>query len=202
FVETVTASSKFIQVTVNAANTNVQAGTSRGAAAPQSLQGTGRTRFRIDINGDGYQEVDLQGAVGSGSGQVADLGSAANIAAAITFVVRRLTKLRASTNQNALSNFTCQVDGNVLLLTSGVPGLSSAVNVALASNSSQDASGLLHLGQLQGGKETLGAAVTRPRTNPGGTPPNNYYLVGHNQSPTAEVASGRAGTGGAPGTGD
>src|SRR5262249_54161858 len=106
------------------------------------------------------------------------------------------------TNQNALSNFTCQVDGNVLLLTSGVPGLSSAVNVALASNSSQDASGLLHLGQLQGGKETLGAAVTRPRTNPGGTPPNNYYLVGDNQSPTAEVASVRAGSDGAPVTGD
>ena len=38
FVETVTSSSKYIRVAVNAANTNVQAGTSRGAAAPQSLQ--------------------------------------------------------------------------------------------------------------------------------------------------------------------
>ena len=171
FVETATSSSKNIQVAVNAANTNVQTGTSRGAAAPQSLQGTGRTRFRININGDGFQEVDLQGAVGGGAGQVADLGTAANIAAAITFVVRRLTKLRGSTNQNALSNFTCQIDANVLLLTSGAPGLSSTVNVAPASNSSQDASGLLRLGQLQGGKETLGAAVTRPRTNPAGTPP-------------------------------
>ena len=134
-------------------------------------QDPGRTRFRININGDGYQEVDLQEAVGSGTGQVADLGSAANIAAAITFVVSRLTKLRASTNQDAFSNFTCQVDGGVLLLTSGFAGLSSSVHVAPASNSSQDASGLLRLGQLQGGKETLGAAVTRPRNNPGGTPP-------------------------------
>src|SRR5262249_47950679 len=114
----------------------------------------------------------------------------------IIFVVHQLKKLRASTDQNALSNFTCQIDANVLLLTSGVPGLSSAVKVAPASNSRQDASGLLHLGQLQGGKETLGAAVTRPRTNPGVTPPANYYLVGDNQSPTAEVTSVQAGSDG------
>jgi hypothetical protein len=202
FVETVTASSKFIRVAVNAANTNVQAGTSRGTAAPQALQGTGKTMFRININGDGYQEVDLQGAVGTGAGQVVDLGSAANIAAAITFVVRRLTKLRASTNQNALSNFTCQVAGSVLLLTSGVSGLSSSVHVAPASNRSQDASGLLHLGLLQGGTETLGAAVTRPRNNPAGTPPHNYYLVGDHAAPTTEVASVQAGSDGDPITGE
>ena len=68
FVETVTSASKYIRVAVNAANTNVQPGTSRGAAAPQPLGGTGRTRFRININGDGYQEVDLQDAVGDGRG--------------------------------------------------------------------------------------------------------------------------------------
>jgi hypothetical protein len=130
------------------------------------------------------------------------LGSAANLAAAITFVVRRLTKLRASTNQNALSNFTCQGAGNVLLLTSGVSGLSSSVHVAPASNSSQDASGLLRLGLLQGGTETLGAAVTRPRNNPAGTPPNNYYLVGDHAAPTEGVASVQAGSDGNPVTGD
>jgi Bacteriophage tail sheath protein len=193
FVETVTSSSKFIRVAVNADNNSLQAGTSRGAAAPQSLHDNGqqpsRTRFRININGDGYQEVDLQGAVGSGAGQVADLRTTANIAAAIAFVVRRLTKLRASTDQNAFSDFTCQINENVLLLTSGVAGLSSSVHVAPASNSIQDASGRLRLGQLQGGTEVLGAAVKRPRNNPPGTPPANYYLVGDNQAPTAEVAS-------------
>ena len=60
FVETATASSRYIRVTINAANTNAQAGTSRGAAAPQALANP-KTRFRININGDGYQEVDLQG---------------------------------------------------------------------------------------------------------------------------------------------
>src|SRR5215471_3703262 len=57
FVSTATASSRYIQVTANVANTNAQAGTSRGASAPQALAGT-RTRFRINVNGDGYQEVD------------------------------------------------------------------------------------------------------------------------------------------------
>jgi phage tail sheath protein FI len=199
FVETGTSSSKNIRVAVNAANTNVQAGTSRGPAAPQSLQGTGRTRFRININGDGYQEVNLQEAVGSEPPQVADLSSAANIAAAITFVVSRLTKLRSSTDPNAFANFTCQVDGDVLLLRSGVPGLSSSVHVAPASNSDQDASGLLRLGQLQRGMETLGASVTRPRNNPAGTP---YYLVGDNLAPTAEVASVQKGSDGDPVTTD
>jgi phage tail sheath protein FI len=202
FVEAVTSSSKNIQVKVNAGNTNVQAGTSRGAKAPVPLQNTGRTKFRININGDGYQEVDLQNAVGNGQGQVVDLISAANIATAITFVVSRLTKLRDSTNQNAFTNFTCLVDQAVLLLTSGVPGLASAVNVAPASSSSQDASGLLRLGQLQGGSETLGAAVTRPRPNPSGTPPANYYLVGDHAVPTAEVASVQAGSDGDPVTTD
>jgi hypothetical protein len=196
FVETVTSSSKYIQVEVNANNTNVQAGTSRSVGAlPQSL-GPGKTRLRININGDGFQEVNLQTAVGGGAGQVADLGSAANIAAAITFVVRRLTKLRGSTDQNAFGNFTCEVNNNTLLLTSGVTGPSSAVNVAPAGT--QDASGLLHLGQLQGGQETLGIAVTRPRPNPSGTAPANYYLLGDHAAPTAQVTSVQEGLDGDP----
>ena len=65
FVETVTSSSKYIRVAVNAANTNVQAGTSRGACSTTAVARHDRTRFRININGDGYQEVDLQEAVGT-----------------------------------------------------------------------------------------------------------------------------------------
>lgn len=188
FVESVTASSKYIRVTVNAGNSNAQAGSSRGAAAPQPLNVPDKTRFRININGDGYQEVDLQNA--------GDLSSANNIAAAIQTTVRGLTKLRSSTNQAAFNNFTCQVDNGVLLLTSGMAGLSSSVHVAPASNSNQDASGLLGLGPLNGGIETLGAAVTRPRNNPPGTPPANYYLVGDHDPSAAEVASVQAGSDG------
>jgi hypothetical protein len=202
FVQTVTSSSNYIRVTVNASNTNIEAGTSRGSAAPLSLDGTGRTRLRININGDGHQEVDLQDGVGGDAGQVADLASDANIAGAIQFVVRQLTRLRESTDANAFNNFTCVVDTAVLLLTSGVTGLASSVNIAPASTSSQDATGLLSLGSLHGGTETVGAAVTRPMNNPAGTPPDNYYLVGDNAAPTAEVASVQAGSDGDPITND
>ena len=91
FVSTATASSRYIRVTPNTANTNAQAGTSRGAAAPPALAGT-RTRFRININGDGFQEVDLSAAVPT---PAPDLNSAANIATAIQARVRALTKLRS-----------------------------------------------------------------------------------------------------------
>jgi len=56
FVSTATASSRYIRVTANTANTNAQAGTSRGAAVPSGLAGT-RTRLRININGDGFQDL-------------------------------------------------------------------------------------------------------------------------------------------------
>lgn len=190
FVETATASSRYIRVTINAANTNAQAGTSRGAAAPLALASP-KTRFRININGDGYQEVDLQAAVPN---PAPDLNTAANIATAIQARVRALTKLRASTDQNAFANFLCQVNNGVLLLTSGVASASSSVKVALAANNSQDASGLLRLGLLNGGVETLGATVLRPQNNPPRTPPDNYFFIGDNSAPTAEVASVRAGS--------
>ena len=81
------------------------------------------------------------------------------------------------------------MNNGVLLLTSGVTGVASSVKIAPAANSSQDAAGLLGLGQLSGGVETLGGAVLRPRNNPPRTPPDNYYFIGDNVAPTAEVAS-------------
>lgn len=194
FVETVTSSSKYIRVTVNQSNTNALAGISRGSAAPQALDDTGRTRLRININGDGYQEVDLQDAVGTGTGQVADLSTAANIATAITYVVTRLIRQRDSTDQDAFGDFECTVDSGVLLLTSGVESLSSSVTVAPASDESQNATGLLNLGKLEGGTETLGAAVTRPCN----TPTDSYYLVGDDAATTDEVVSSQAGSDGDP----
>lgn len=58
--------------------------------------------------------------------------------------------------------------------------------------------GCCTLGSSRGGTEASGAAVKRPRNNPPGTPPDNYYLVGDNPAPTAEVASVRAGSNGDP----
>jgi len=89
----------------------------------------------------------------------------------------------------------------VLLLTSGAAGVASSVNVAPASSAAQNATGLLRLGTLQGGIETLGGAVTRPRAN-ANTNTNDptqaayYYLVGDNALPTTGVASVHAGSDG------
>jgi phage tail sheath protein FI len=186
FVETATLSSRYIQVTINAANTDAQPGTSRGALAPQPLAAP-RTRFAINVNNDGYQEVDLQAAVPTSA---PDLTSAANIATAIQARIRQLTKLRASTDQNAFANFVCQVNSaGLLLLTSGVASASSSVRIAPAANASQDAAALLRLGLLNGGVETLGAAVLRPQINPPLSPPDNYFFVGDHSAPTAEVVS-------------
>ena len=201
FVETLTSNSNYIRVQINAANTNVVAGTSRGSAPPMVPLGPGMTKFRINVNGDGYQEVDLQTAVGGGAGQVADLNSATNVVAAITFTVSNLTKLRASSNQNAFDNFQCTVDAEgKLLLTSGVVGVASSVNVAPANSAAENAAGLLKIGTLQSGVETVGAAVTRPLANTNTNDPTQaayFYLVGDNAA-AAAVASVQLGSDGDP----
>lgn len=201
FVETATSGSNYIRVAVNAANTNVQAGTSVGSAAPAALGGTGRSLLLVNLNNDGYQEIDLNDGVGAGAGQVADLDTAATIAGAIQFAVRALAPLRATTPANVFSAFTCTVPTAALVLTSGVAGLGSSVNVAPSTNAAADASGLLNLGTLQGGVETLGGAVTRPANNPLTAAPAitlaDFYLVGDN-AVTAQVLSVTLGSDGDP----
>ena len=83
----------------------------------------------------------------------------------------------------------------MLLLTSGVASPASSAKVAPAANSSQDATGLLRLGLLSGGVETLGAAVLRPQNNPLRPPPDNYYFIGDNSAPplVASVVTGSDG---------
>lgn len=203
FVDRMVATSNFIRTAYNQGNPNVGAGASRGNGAPAVPLAAPETVFRININGDGYQAVDLQDGVGGDPGQVADLSTAANVAGAIQFVVRALMPQHASTPAAAFANFTCTVEaGGELLLIAGASGPASSVRVIPASDPAADASGSLNLGTLEGGLETLGAAVTRPRVNPAGTPPANYYLIGDNAAPTAEVASALAGSDGDPITSD
>ncbi len=196
FADTVIAASKYIRVNVNQGNSNVTNGISRGALAPQSLAGTQRTRMRINVDGDGYQEVDLQAAVPD---TVDNLATAANIALAIQDVVRKLNKIRFSTDQDAFDEFTCTVDAGtgVLVLKSGTESFSSSVNIAPASSSDFNATGYLSLGKLEGGAETLGGQVTRPRVTPVDAQNNPIHsLVGDNAYPTTEVESVQAGSDG------
>ncbi|AQA25743.1 phage tail sheath family protein [Rhodococcus sp. MTM3W5.2] len=201
FVQTATASSTLVRVTVNPSNTNVQAGTSRGEAAPLPLVAP-RSRLAINIDGDGYQQINLTSAVGAGAGQVPDLSTPANLAGAIQFAVRTLTRLRNSTNPAAFTGFTCAVDAGVLLLRSGFVSPASSVWVADSPDTAENAAGLLRLGKSHGGVEIIGAAVTRPRVSPAGGPPANFYLIGDNAAPTPEVLTVRAGSDGDPITND
>lgn len=187
FVESVTSNSKFIRVTVNDGNTNATGGSSRGAGAPTVPLPADRRHFQININNDGYQEVDLQEAVGGGTGQVANLDTVENVRDAIQFIVRSLTPQRSSTNVAAFSAFACTLVSGALLLTSGTTGVASSVTVAPATQANQDVTGLLRLGRLRGGVETLGGAVTRPLNNSAAVP---RYLLGDHATPAAGVITG------------
>lgn len=208
FVETVTATSKYIRVSVNDANATLSGAQARGAstggAAPVTPLAAPETRFRININGDGYQEVNLTDGVGGGAGQAANLNTAANIAIAIQYVVRNeIEPQRASTDPVAFSGFTAAVEAvdavNVLVLRSGTSGAASSVTIARANDSANNATGYLSLGRLDGGSETMGAAITRPENISFAVDASRYALGDH--SPVAAagpVISIQAGSDGDP----
>lgn len=201
FVGTVTATSNYIRATVDPANTNAVAGTSVGSG-PVVAPAVNHTKLQININSDGYQEIDLQDAIGKTINAVLidDLTTATKVAAAIRGLVRGedglpgLTKFRASSDQLAFDNFDATADGsNVLTLTSGITGKATSVTVAPALSSDEDSTGFLNLGKLQGGLETLGGAITRPVNNTVTIP---HYLVGDHDTSDAPVVSVQAGKNG------
>lgn len=214
FVESVTSISYFIRVTVNAANTHATNGTSVGANTPTSPTAD-HTRIRVNVDGDGYQEINLQDVVDLSPDPVVNikingvatdvtvnaLDTPSKIAAAIQLAVRGnggslpgLTKIKNSTNQAAFTSFsaaivTISVEGTptqVLQLSSGTAKPGSSVNVAPASSAGNDASGFFKLGKLQGGTETLGGAITRPLANTVAIP---RYLVGDHDDSVDPVVS-------------
>jgi hypothetical protein len=175
-VDKVISSSIYIRVTYDQDNTNAVKGTSRGSGGPAVPLKAPATKFRININGDGYQEIDLEDAIGptADADHVTDLITAENVASAIQILVRKLTPQHApSPNiQKAFEEFTSAKEpGGELLLTSGVAGPASSVRVIPAGSLADDASGSLKLGRLHGGIETRGVAVTRPIINAPGSLP-------------------------------
>jgi len=201
YAESVNTTSQYIVISVDTSNTNANAisGTSVGGAAV-NLAGLAaeQTRLRINVNGDGYQEIDLQDAVDEPSVTVPDLTTAANVASAIQAVVTGqadlpgLQKQMVSTPSNVIfTAFTATQAANVLTLTSGSPGVASSVQVMPASNINQDISWALNLGTSNGGTETFGSAILRPVVN-------SSYLVGSHTLPDNAVDSVTAGDDGAP----
>jgi len=135
------------------------------AATPIQLQ-AGSYKFQVRINGDGPHELTLTGPFADGP----------SVAQAITSAVRAITPKR-NANQQAFTGFTCTYDnapsaGNPsLLLTSGVPGTGSSVEVTNAS--SLNVAQTLKLGKTNLGAEISGAAVLRPAES---AVPTQYHL--------------------------
>jgi phage tail sheath protein FI len=191
FVETSTSRSNYVRVKVNpdiidGSHANLGNGSSRGAGVP-TVPSAGSTRMQINIDNDGYREIDILD--GTASGTPADLSTIENVCLALQNVVQGLTKQRVSTNQEAYDNFTCEIDADTgaLVLNSGTTSVASAVNVSRASDTDADATGFLRLGPFRGGIETLGGAVARPSPNTEDIP---RYLVGDHNTPSEGVIDG------------
>lgn len=151
FVEKiVTANSKVIRAVVDPANDTTNKGFSQSGASPATTLPAGNRKMVVNLNGDGPQTITLADPVTTG----------AEIAAAIQNAVRALVPLRGSTPAAAFSAFTAAFTAGAYVLTSGVGGKRSSVEVTNAS--SGNAATLLKLGKTNGGTEEAGAAVLRP----------------------------------------
>lgn len=203
FVEDVINSrSTYLRVAVNAANTNLIRGFSRGANVEvdgSPLLGTQR-QFRININGDGLQPVDLTAALAA-----ANLTDPDVIATAIQGVLRGMTRQRNSTDPATYSGATVAfvpgatpADDSVFVITAGgAPSAASRVEVRNAVDLTANAAGLLRLGLQNGGTEVHGSASQRPQNTPAG----RFYLPGDDTVGGAVSAPPTAGSDGATPTG-
>ena len=205
FADSVVSTSNYIRVKVNQTNDNAVAGTSVGSAAPVLPPTAGHTQLLINIDGDGFQRIDLNTAVTAGV--VGALDTPENVVLAFNAVINGdvgagiagLTKIRASTDQAAFDNFVASLDGGVLVLSSGTVKAGSSVNVSGAPET-ENITGFLNIGQVNGGIETVGGAITRPLVNTD-TPPETaipHYFVGDHDTSVVPVLSVQAGSDGPP----
>ena len=151
FVEKVVGtSSRFVKVTVNAANDSAAAGTSVSGATPATSLPAPQRHLTINLNGDGPQDIALADPV------TTDV----EISTAIVNAVRALIPKRASTPLGAFTAFTAVPVAGKYTLTSGQGGKLSSVEVTDAP--AGNAAALLKLGVSNGGTEMTGAAELRP----------------------------------------
>ncbi|GAA4095496.1 phage tail sheath family protein [Actinomadura miaoliensis] len=156
------ANSDLIDAKVLSTNTSLQRGRHRGGKNPQ-LPLQERRSFLINVDNDGYQQVDLPDAVAAST-------DPAEIAAAIQTAVRNLTILKAGTPAAAFNAFTCTVEGTgadaALLLQSGTGAdaatASKGSSVLVQPARRNDAAVRLRLGEGGGGVSQNALAVRRP----------------------------------------
>lgn len=182
FIEKViTMNSKLIRTKRDSSNSSDEPGTSRSGATPAVSLPAENRKFLINVNNDGFQEVELADSV----------TTASEIEAAIQKAVRALTKLRSSTKDEAYNDFACKYDDTtdpsnpVYVLTSGTVGVDSDTGVAssveVADAPANNAATLLKLGTTNGGQEQDGSAVLRPA--------NGTFHVGDDPSLTKTPGS-------------
>jgi phage tail sheath protein FI len=195
FVEKVVAmNSKLISAECQTNTSNVE-GTSTSDVSPGTDLSAANKKLRVNINSDGFQEIELAGTEATG----------AAIALAIQTAVRALTKLKISSDQDAYDLFECEYDDTtdaanpVYILRSGTAGIDSVTGVAssveIKDALSNNAAALLKLGLTNGGAEVDGSSVLRPATgtslhvgddatltctpgSDGTTPQNADYIAG------------------------
>jgi len=161
-VSVLSARSDLIDAKVLDTNKSLQRGRHRGGKQPALPLGTNRS-FLINLDNDGFQQVDLPDAVGASR-------KLDEIAAAIQAAVRALTKRKNSTPAAAFSAFTCTVDGADagagLLLQSGTGAeqatASARSSVLIQRAPLNNATALLRLGEGDGGVSQNALAVRRP----------------------------------------
>jgi len=183
FIEKViTMNSRLIRAERDSSNSSDVPGTSRSGASPATSLPAENRKFLININSDGFQEVELADPA----------TTAAEIKDAIQKAVRALKKLRSSTKDKAYDDFTCTYDETdpsnpLYVLTSGTKGVDSDTGVAssveVADVPANNAAALLNLGTANGGQEQDGSAVLRPA--------NGTFHVGDDPSlPTTPGSDG------------
>jgi uncharacterized protein len=161
-VNVLSARSDLIDAKVVDSNTSLQRGRHRGGKAPALPLGTNRS-FLINLDNDGFQQVDLPDAIGPSR-------KLDEVAAAIEVAVRNLTKRKTSTPPAAFSAFTCTVDGAdanaALLLQSGTGAqeatASARSSVLVQPATANNATAKLGLGAAEGGVSQHALAVRRP----------------------------------------
>jgi phage tail sheath protein FI len=175
-------------------NSSVVAGFSQGAVVDPSISLPAENRkMLININGDGFQEIELADPVTDGG----------EIATAITTAVGNLTKLRNSTKDEAFDDFACEFNitdplNPYFVLTSGTQGIDPDTGVASSvvikdAAPENNAAELLNLGLTNQGTEVKGSAILRPANgtfyvgsagftegSDGTTPQNADYIGGFN----------------------
>jgi uncharacterized protein len=154
--------SNLMDAEVLATNTSLQRGIHRGGLNPHLALETDRN-FRINVDHDGYQLVELPASV-------ADSIDLSEIAEEVTTAVRLLTPNRSSTPLEAFTSFECTPEtvgtAQRLVLQSGTnsaAGPESVLSsVRIQNASTNNAATLLNLGSGNGGVSEDALAVRRP----------------------------------------